>query len=201
MSKIQCLTNTEVDTHSHSVDGTQGPQWRSYRKYPRSWRGLQPHRRNNNIWRTNQYPQSSQGLNHQPISTHWGTDGSSCMSSRGWPCQSSMGGEALGRMKAVCPSAGECQGQEVGVGGLGSRGEGGWDRWVLGGETRKGDNIWNVNKRKFLIKNNNTVFAFFYIKKYVYFGLCKCEGLNQAKSVGSNIRRDTPFTTAKTLSC
>ena len=36
-----------------------------------------------------------------------------------------MGGEALSPVKALCPSVGECQGQEVGVGGLGSRaGEG-----------------------------------------------------------------------------
>ena len=36
-----------------------------------------------------------------------------------------MGGEALGLVKIICPSTGECQGQEAGVGGLGSRvGEG-----------------------------------------------------------------------------
>ena len=37
-----------------------------------------------------------------------------------------MGGEALGPVKVLCPSIGECQGQEVGVGGLVSkeRGEG-----------------------------------------------------------------------------
>jgi hypothetical protein len=29
-----------------------------------------------------------------------------------------MGGEALGPMKALCPSMGECQGQEAGMGGL-----------------------------------------------------------------------------------
>jgi hypothetical protein len=53
-----------------------------------------------------------------------------------------MGGEALGPVKALCPSEGECQGQEVRVGGLVSRGrrkgimgEGFWR------ETRKGDNI------------------------------------------------------------
>ena len=33
-----------------------------------------------------------------------------------------MGGEALGPVKALCPSVGECQGQEAGVGGLVSRG-------------------------------------------------------------------------------
>ena len=32
-----------------------------------------------------------------------------------------MGGEALGLEKIICPSTGECQGQEVGVGGLGNR--------------------------------------------------------------------------------
>ena len=36
-----------------------------------------------------------------------------------------MGGEALGLGKVICPSTGECQSQDVGVGGLGSRaGEG-----------------------------------------------------------------------------
>jgi hypothetical protein len=33
-----------------------------------------------------------------------------------------MGGEALGPVKGLCPSIGECQGQEVGVGRLMSRG-------------------------------------------------------------------------------
>ena len=32
-----------------------------------------------------------------------------------------MGGEALGLAKILCPSIGECPGQEVGVGGLESR--------------------------------------------------------------------------------
>jgi hypothetical protein len=35
-----------------------------------------------------------------------------------------MGGEAFCPVKAVCPSVGECQGQEAGVGGLVSRGRG-----------------------------------------------------------------------------
>jgi hypothetical protein len=34
------------------------------------------------------------------------------MCSRGWPSRSSMGGEALGPVKALCPNIGECQGQE-----------------------------------------------------------------------------------------
>jgi hypothetical protein len=45
---------------------------------------------------TNQNPQSSQGLNHQPKSTHGGTYGSSIICNRAWHCQASMGEEALG---------------------------------------------------------------------------------------------------------
>jgi hypothetical protein len=37
-----------------------------------------------------------------------------------------MGGEALGLAKIICPSTGECQGQEVGMGGMGSRAGGGY---------------------------------------------------------------------------
>ena len=50
-----------------------------------------------------------------------GTHGSRCICSRGWPSGTSMGGEALCLMKALCPSVGKCQGQEVGVVGLMSR--------------------------------------------------------------------------------
>jgi hypothetical protein len=51
---------------------------------------------------------------------------SSCISSRGWPSWPSMGGEALSFVKIICPSTGECQGPNVGVGGLGSRVGGGY---------------------------------------------------------------------------
>ena len=37
-----------------------------------------------------------------------------------------MGGEALDLVKIICPNTGECQGQEAGVGGLGSRAGGGY---------------------------------------------------------------------------
>jgi hypothetical protein len=58
-----------------------------------------------------------------------------------------MGGEALGPVNVICPSIEECQGQEVGVGELVCRGTGKGERMrVFRGETRKGDNIWNVNK-------------------------------------------------------
>jgi hypothetical protein len=36
-----------------------------------------------------------------------------------------MRGEVLGLVKILCPSTGECQGQEVGVGCVGEQGEGG----------------------------------------------------------------------------
>jgi hypothetical protein len=39
-----------------------------------------------------------------------------------------MGEEALGPVKVLCPSTGKCQGQEVGLVWLGSRGREGWDR-------------------------------------------------------------------------
>jgi hypothetical protein len=58
------------------------------------------------IW-TNQYPQSFQGLNHQPKSIHGQTHGSSCICSRGWPCGISMGRETLGPVKIQCPSVGK----------------------------------------------------------------------------------------------
>jgi hypothetical protein len=52
-----------------------------------------------------------------------------------------MGGEALGLVKALCSIIRECQGQEAGVGGLVSSGEGGGNREFSEGKTRKGNNI------------------------------------------------------------
>jgi hypothetical protein len=52
-----------------------------------------------------------------PKSKHGGTHDSSHICSRGWPYLASMGGEVLGPVKARCPSLGECQGSEQGVGG------------------------------------------------------------------------------------
>jgi hypothetical protein len=73
------------------------------------------------IW-TNQYSQSSQGLNHQPKSTPGGTHGSSCICIRGWPCWTSMGREALSPEKAPCSSVVECQDRKAEVGGFVRRG-------------------------------------------------------------------------------
>jgi hypothetical protein len=47
-----------------------------------------------------------------------------------------MGGEALGPVKVLCPSIGECLNQEAGVGGLGSRAWG-EDRGFLEGKLGK----------------------------------------------------------------
>jgi hypothetical protein len=57
---------------------------------------------------------------------------SSCLCSRGWPSRPSIGGEVLRLEKILCPSIGEYQGQELGVGGLGRKGEGGGyrDFWI-----------------------------------------------------------------------
>jgi hypothetical protein len=46
---------------------------------------------------------------------------SSCICSRRWPSQPSLGREALGLAKIICPITGKCQGQEVRVDGFGSR--------------------------------------------------------------------------------
>jgi hypothetical protein len=53
-----------------------------------------------------------------------------------------MGGEALGPVKFLCPSIGECQGQEAGVDGMGSRERGeGIGSFSEGKPTEKGDKI------------------------------------------------------------
>jgi hypothetical protein len=61
--------------------------------------------------------------NHSPRPQSWV---SSCICSRGWPSWPSMGGEVLHLEKIICPSPGECQGQETRVGVLGSRVGGGY---------------------------------------------------------------------------
>jgi hypothetical protein len=61
-----------------------------------------------------------------------------------------MGGEALGPMKALCPSVGECQGQEAGVGGLVSRGLGEEIGSFRRGNQERGH--LKCKERKYLIK-------------------------------------------------
>jgi hypothetical protein len=81
---------------------------------------------------------------------HGGTQGSSCICGREWPCWTSVGGAVLGLKRVLCSSVGECQGRKAGVGGW----VGGWveehphrsrgmgDRMeVSKEETWKGNNI------------------------------------------------------------
>jgi hypothetical protein len=107
-------------------------------KWPRTW-GIWGRIGRTTIW-TNQYPQNSQGLNHWLKNTPGGTLGSSYICSRKWPRLSSIGGKALGPVKAPCPSVRGMPGQgsrskwvceQGGRGGIG----------VSGGDTRKGDII------------------------------------------------------------
>ena len=65
---------------------------------------------------------------------HGGTHGSSCIYSRVWPSQTSMGGEVLGPVNAQCPSVGEMSGRGSGSMWFGEQGEGGWDRVILEGK-------------------------------------------------------------------
>jgi hypothetical protein len=62
-----------------------------------------------------------------------------------------MGGEALGPVKVLCPSIGECQGQEVGVGGVGEQGEVEGDRGFGRGNQERGQYL----KCKYLISMHN----------------------------------------------
>jgi hypothetical protein len=52
-----------------------------------------------------------------------------------------MGGEALGLTKIICPSTGECQGQETGVGMLGNMAGGGGRRYRRISERKLGMGI------------------------------------------------------------
>ena len=63
---------------------------------------------------TNQTPQSSQGLNYQPKSTHGVTHGSSHIYSKGWPNRKRRGHWSW---EGWIPHVRECQGREVGMGG------------------------------------------------------------------------------------
>ena len=53
-------------------------------------------------------------------STKEGVSWLQCIYSRGWPCQTSVGGEVLGPVKVQWSSVGKCPGGEVGVSGWGN---------------------------------------------------------------------------------
>ena len=80
---------------------------------------------------------SSWGLDHQPKSTHGATHGAGYICGRGWPCWTSVGGEALRPEGVQCPSVGEFQGGRMGVVEWGAGG-GEWDRGFLKGRSGKG---------------------------------------------------------------
>jgi hypothetical protein len=109
----QSLTFTEVDARSQPLNWSCGPHGRVRERTEGTEGVCNPIGRTTSTNQTSPSPQSSQELNHQPKSTYGGTHGSSCICSRGWPCQASMGGEALGPLKARCPSVGEFEGREV----------------------------------------------------------------------------------------
>jgi hypothetical protein len=90
-------------------------------------------------------PWSSQGLDHQPKNTHGGTHGTGCICSRGWPCWTYVGGEALGPEGVQCSSVGKFQGRKIGgVGEWGNTlveaGGGRLGKRVSEVETWKGEN-------------------------------------------------------------
>jgi len=65
---------------------------------------------------TNQTPPVLPGINYKPKSTHRWTHGSTHTCSRGWHCSASIGGKALGPVKAHFLNVHECQCLEMGVG-------------------------------------------------------------------------------------
>ena len=80
---------------------------------------MQPHRRN----KINQPVPAELPGTKPPTKEYTSRDsGFSCICSRGWPCGTQMGREALGPVKVLCPSVEDCQDQEAGVGGLVSSG-------------------------------------------------------------------------------
>jgi hypothetical protein len=71
-----------------------------------------------------QYPESSQGLNHQPKDTSEGNHVSSHICSRGWPFGTSVKRRSPWSWERLMPQCRGCQDREAGVGGLVSKGMG-----------------------------------------------------------------------------
>jgi hypothetical protein len=104
---------------------------------------LQLHRKNNNISHLDfpELPGTKPPTKKYTWKYPWLQSSHICR--RGWPCQASIRGEALGPVKDRHPSIGEFASREAGVGAWGNTlieaGEGG--KGFLGWENRKGDNI------------------------------------------------------------
>jgi hypothetical protein len=106
-----------VGAHSHLLDETQ-----ELEKVPKELKGSAT------LWEEQQSE-----LTSTPAPACF----SRCICSRKWPSWTSMGGEILGIAKIICPSTGECQGQEMGVGELGSRARGGYKGFWRGNWERE----------------------------------------------------------------
>ena len=91
-----------LDAHSHlSIRWNTGSQMEKLEKAPKELKGSAT------LWVEQQYE-----LTSTPRARV-----SSCICSRKWPSWPSLGREAPWYCKLICPNTGECQGQEVGVGG------------------------------------------------------------------------------------
>ena len=90
------------------------PQKRSGLSRTSSKHGITSYNKTMSTGQTPLSSRSSQGLDHRSKGTHGGTHGSSHICGRGWPCWTSVGGEALGPEGVQCPSIGECQGERMG---------------------------------------------------------------------------------------
>jgi hypothetical protein len=134
----QSLTNTEVEAHSQPLDWAGGVPDRGVGEGTEGAEGVRSPMegatisRDQNLW-------SSWGLDHQPKNTHEATHGIGYLSTRGWPCLTSVGEEALGPEGVWCPSVGECQGGRTGIGG--------WRRALIeagGGGREQGVSEWEA---------------------------------------------------------
>jgi len=74
----------------------------------RIWRGLQVHRKSNNINQPDPHHELPE-TKPPTVEYTWRVPGSSHIYSRGWHCLSTIGGEALGPVKAHFPNVGKCQ--------------------------------------------------------------------------------------------
>ena len=83
-----------------------------------------------------------------------------------------MVGEALGLAKIICPSTGECQGQKVGVGGLGSRAGGGYRN--LGNFMRSHLSILNLTEQAIGVLFRNFSNVAICLRLFLSFSCIKC---------------------------
>jgi hypothetical protein len=101
IKKKQKVTKTKQSTTTKDL--ARAPQWRGVRERTERAEGFATHRKNNN---TNQ-PDRAELSGTKPVTKdHEGIHGSTHICSRGWPCLTSIGGEALGPVLAYSPVVG-----------------------------------------------------------------------------------------------